>query len=276
MPSTGRSSWSAQSPGSSPAPRPSIGPALGAAWPGSLSSIRWTGEAPPSSGPSGTSSGPSIPPLSRSSCPGARARPSEASSTSSRCEAYDSRRQRRRGKAPLAPPVPAPIPFRRSSRPPPPAPARSLVEALAVPRRRGPPRGFRRRQGERARPRARGPESGDDSRQAVPVLCGSAFSSASAALLLDAVADYLPEPAEAAQALRPGSVDAEPRSSLATPSRASYSRLSRIPAWADSPGSACARAWPAAGDKVLDAGAGKLSADNARLRHTGRSARGSA
>jgi elongation factor G len=93
--------------------------------------------------------------------------------------------------------------------------------------------------------------------KAVPVLCGSAFSSASAALLLDAVAAYLPEPAAAR---RPSGRDpstgaeVEPGDAFScivfkTVSDPSLGRLSWIRVR-----SGQARA----GDKVLDAGAGKL------------------
>ncbi|MGA2546996.1 MAG: GTP-binding protein [Rectinemataceae bacterium] len=95
--------------------------------------------------------------------------------------------------------------------------------------------------------------------RATPVLCGSAFSDSSAALLLDAVADYLPAPGEAA---RPEGRDPETGSALTlgpddpfsglvfkTLGDPHFGRLSwlRVRSGRVAPG-----------DRVLDVGAGKL------------------
>jgi elongation factor G len=93
--------------------------------------------------------------------------------------------------------------------------------------------------------------------KAVPVLCGSAFSESSAALLLDAVADYLPEPAEArAPSGRDPATGAEVRPGDAfsglvfkTASDPSFGRLSWVRVRSG-------RA--VAGDRLLDAGSGKV------------------
>lgn len=95
--------------------------------------------------------------------------------------------------------------------------------------------------------------------RATPLLCGSAFSDASAALLLDAVADYLPAPDEAA---RPEGTDpatgarfapgpGDPFSGLVfkTAGDPSFGRLSWLRVRSGK---------VAAGDRVLDVGAGKL------------------
>ncbi len=92
-----------------------------------------------------------------------------------------------------------------------------------------------------------------------PLLCGSAFSNGSAALLLDAVADYLPSPAEAR---RPEAVDPATGASLVlgpgdgfsglvfkTSGDPHFGRLSWLRVRSGS---------LAEGDRVLDAGAGKL------------------
>ena len=95
--------------------------------------------------------------------------------------------------------------------------------------------------------------------RATPVLCGSAFLDASAALLLDAVADYLPSPAEGA---RPSATDPATGASLVPGPDDPFSALvfktggdrhfGRL-AWVRVRSGRIA-----AGDKVLDVGAGKL------------------
>jgi elongation factor G len=95
--------------------------------------------------------------------------------------------------------------------------------------------------------------------RATPVLCGSAFSDSSAALLLDAIADYLPAPAEAA---RPEGRDPSTGSAIAlgpddpfsglvfkTLADPHFGRLSWLRVRSGR---------VAAGDKVLDVGAEKL------------------
>jgi elongation factor G len=95
--------------------------------------------------------------------------------------------------------------------------------------------------------------------RATPVLCGSAFSDTSVALLLDAIADYLPAPSEAS---RPEGTDpatgagltlgpGDPFSGLVfkTLGDPSFGRLSWLRVRSGK---------LAAGDKVLDVGAGKI------------------
>ncbi len=93
--------------------------------------------------------------------------------------------------------------------------------------------------------------------KATPTLCGSAFSEASACMLLDAVASYLPAPADAVmpEARDPatGAVLAPPGSSLSalvfkTVSDPSLGRLSWARIWSGAIGS---------GDKVLDSRTGR-------------------
>ena len=95
--------------------------------------------------------------------------------------------------------------------------------------------------------------------RATPVLCGSAFSDMSAALLLDAVADYLPSPAEAFRpsgtesgtgaSLVPGPDDPFSALVFKTGGDRHFGRLSWIRVRSGR---------IAAGDRVLDVGAAKL------------------
>jgi elongation factor G len=95
--------------------------------------------------------------------------------------------------------------------------------------------------------------------RATPVLCGSAFSDASAALLLDAVADYLPAPAEAS---RPPGTDPATGAQIASGPDDPFSGLVFKTALDPHFGRLSwlrvrsGRAAP--GDKVLDAGAGRI------------------
>jgi elongation factor G len=95
--------------------------------------------------------------------------------------------------------------------------------------------------------------------RATPVLCGSAFSDSSAALLLDAVADYLPSPSEG---VRPAGTELSAGTSIVlgpddlfsalvfkTGGDRHFGRLSWIRVRSGR---------VVAGDKVLDVGAGKL------------------
>jgi elongation factor G len=94
--------------------------------------------------------------------------------------------------------------------------------------------------------------------KATPVLCGTAFADGAAALLLDAVADYLPAPEEAvmpegrdpATGLPVEPAPGDPFSALVfkTVADASLGRLSWIRLWSGSASS---------GDKVLDARSGR-------------------
>jgi elongation factor G len=94
--------------------------------------------------------------------------------------------------------------------------------------------------------------------RATPVLCGTAFADGAAALLLDAVADYLPAPEEAvmpegrdpATGLPVEPSPGDPFSALVfkTVSDASLGRLSWVRLWSGA---------VAAGDKVLDARSGR-------------------
>jgi len=92
-----------------------------------------------------------------------------------------------------------------------------------------------------------------------PLLCGSAFSNGSATLLLDAVADYLPSPAEAR---RPEAVDPATGASLVLGPGDSFSGLvfktSGDPHFGRLSWLRVRSGRLAEGDRVLDAGAGKL------------------
>ncbi|MBL8968470.1 MAG: hypothetical protein JNG85_15810 [Spirochaetaceae bacterium] len=92
-------------------------------------------------------------------------------------------------------------------------------------------------------------------RRAIPVLCGSAFEGASAALLLDAVLDYLPEPAEAGcpEGLPAGSGERR----LPLPDEAFSALVFKTQADPHFGRLSWARIWSgrlAAGDRVLEAG----------------------
>jgi elongation factor G len=95
--------------------------------------------------------------------------------------------------------------------------------------------------------------------RATPVLCGSAFSDGAAALLLDAVADYLPAPDEAA---RPEGTDPATGAALVLGPDDPFSGLvfktSGDPHFGRLSWLRVRSGKIAAGDKVLDVGAGKL------------------
>jgi elongation factor G len=95
--------------------------------------------------------------------------------------------------------------------------------------------------------------------RATPLLCGSAFSDSSAALLLDAIADYLPSPSEGA---RPSGIEVSTGLSLVPapgdPFSALVFKTGGDPHFGRLSWVRVRSGRLAAGDKVLDVGAGKL------------------